>query len=123
MCAVANLGPDMPVSFTHQEDGEEQTNDCEGYAGMERFWPKPISRGNISGEKRSQGYGAITREFIESHRKASPERAYKIDLHDDRTGPGQTLADAQKHVCDENPVPGWSPHEQKGHRQRNDPSR
>jgi hypothetical protein len=61
--------------------------------------------------------------FVKTHRQAAAMRSDQVNLHDDGRGPGQALVDAEQHVREDDPIPGGTPDEQRGHRESDQPAR
>ena len=60
---------------------------------------------------------------MNAHRQSPAGWPHQVDLHNDRGGPTQTLVDAQQHIGEHNPSPGWSEDDQKWHGQSKQPAR
>jgi len=70
--------------------------------------------GDVAGEQCGQCEGQVAGGLVEAHGQASAAGADQVDLHDDRGGPGQALADAEQDVGGHDDPPLGCPDEEQG---------
>jgi hypothetical protein len=113
----------MPVALADEQGREEQADDHEGHAQVERLRPDAPLRRHEARRQRGQSQGEVTRELVQAHGETAALRADQVDLHDDGRRPCEALARAEQHVGEEHPVPGRRPHQQEGYGHGHQPAR
>ena len=71
------------LSFAHEEDRKQQTQQRKCDARIKRYGTQAIRRREVARRQRLQRHGEVARRFVQAHRQAAPLWADQINFHDD----------------------------------------
>ena len=70
------------LAYEHGREAEPEGG--EGDAEVEGFGSQAVPRGDVAGDERGDGDGAIAGGFVQPEGEAAAGGADEVDLHDDR---------------------------------------
>src|SRR5207247_4196566 len=73
--------PNMLTCVSHERDRQQCPEDRIANPQINRHWPKTVSGGEITGEKRRDAYGEIAGEFVEADGQAARRWPHQIERH------------------------------------------
>ena len=112
----------VALGLTDNKPRQQKPDQRERDTQVERLRAQPVYRCDVTGRERGERHRPVAGKFIQAHCEPAPLGPCEVNLHDDGGRPSETLAHAQEHVGDQDPVPRRRPHENERDRNRDEPA-